>query len=80
MDTHLNSLIDEMCQVNTRVGRIAWRQACLGGFAPSSSPSLEASMDEDDDGGDDTDASFSNDDEITTFWWLPFIICDKKWE
>ena len=42
--------------------------ACLGGFAPSSSPSLEASMDEDDDGGDDKDASFSNYDEITTFW------------
>ena len=66
MDARLDSLTNEMCQVNTRVNHIARQQARLGGFAPSPSPSLEASADEDDDGGDDEDASSSNDDEITT--------------
>ena len=36
---HLDYLIDEMCWMNTRVGRIAHRQARMAGFAPS--PSLE---------------------------------------
>ena len=53
--------------MNTRAGRIACRQARLGGFAPSPSLSPEASADEDDDAGDDEDddASSSNDDEMT---------------
>ena len=49
--------------MNTRVGRIARRQAHLGGFAASPSPSPEALIDDDD---DDEDVSFSNDDEMTT--------------
>ena len=65
MDARLDSLTDEMCQVNTHVGCIARRQACLGGFAPSPSPSPEASVNEDGD-DDDEDASFSSDDEMTT--------------
>ena len=36
---HLDYLTDEMCQMNTRVGRIARRQARVAGFAPSPSPS-----------------------------------------
>ena len=69
MDAHLNSLINEMCQVNTHVGHIARRQAHLGGFAPSPSPSLGALANEDDDASDDEDddASSSSDDEMTTF-------------
>ena len=67
MDAHLDTLSDELCQVNTRVGRIAWQQACLGGFVTSLSPSPEASADEDSDDGDDDDASSSSDDEMTTF-------------
>ena len=64
---HLNYLTDEMCQMNTRVGRIACRQARLGSFASSPSPSPEASTDEDDVVGDDEDdASSSGDDEMTT--------------
>ena len=60
-------LTDEMCQMNTRVGRIACRQAHLGSFASSPSPSPEASTDEDDVVGDDEDdASSSGDDEMTT--------------
>ena len=67
MDARLDTLSDELCQVNTRVSRIAWRQARLGGFATSPSPSLEASTNED---GEDEDASFSSDNEMTTSWWL----------
>ena len=55
MDARLDSLTDEMCQVNTRVGRIAHRQAHLGGFAPSPSPSPKASADKDDDASDAED-------------------------
>ena len=58
IDAHLNTLSDELCQVNTRVSRIARRQARIGGFAasPSPSPSLEASEDENaDDGSGDND-------------------------
>ena len=72
MDAHLDTLSDEQCQVNTRVGRIAQRQARLGGFIESPSPSLEVSEDEDDDGdfdddGDEDDnASLPNDDEMST--------------
>ena len=55
MDARLDSLTDEMCQVNTRVSRIAYRQAHLGGFAPSPSPSPKASADEDDDASDAED-------------------------
>ena len=69
MDARLNSLIDEMCQMNTHVSRIACRQARFGGFAASPSPSLEALVDKDGDGdGDDEDAdddaSSSGDDKM----------------
>ena len=72
MDARLDTLSDELCQVNTYVGRIAQRQAHLGGFVVSPSPSLKAFEDEDDDGDsndddddEDEDASFFNDDEMT---------------
>ena len=73
MDACLDTLNDELCQVNTYVGRIARRQAHLGGFVESSSPSPEASEDEDDDGNfdddddddKDEDASSPSDDEMT---------------
>ena len=39
MDAHLDALSDELCQVSTRVGHIAQRQAAIGGFAASLSPS-----------------------------------------
>ncbi|XP_050262215.1 uncharacterized protein LOC126706724 [Quercus robur] len=73
MDARLDTLSDELCQVNTCVGHIAQWQARLGGFVESPSPSLEASKDEDDDGdsNDDDDdkykdASFSGDYTMTT--------------
>ena len=60
--------------MNTRVGRIARRQALLGGFVESPSPLPEASEDdeafEDDDDSDDDDedgdASSPSDDEMST--------------
>ena len=62
-------LTDEMCQMNTRVGRNACQQACLAGLAPSPSPSPEASPnDEVDD--DKDDANSSSDDEMMTFQLL----------
>ena len=72
MDARLDTLNDELCQVNTRVGRIARRQARLGGFIESPSPSTKVFDDEEDDGdsyddGDEDDsASSPSDDEMST--------------
>ena len=61
MDTLLYTLSTELYQVNIHVGRIARRQATIGGFAPEATPSppppvVSDSEDEDDDDGDDDDA------------------------
>ena len=70
MDACLDTLTDELCQVNTHVGHIARRQARLGGFVESPSPPPEASEDDDDSDNDDDDedgdASSPNDDEMYT--------------
>ena len=66
MDARLDTLSTELYQVNVRVGRIARRQASMGGFALEATPSppspvASASEDEDDDDGDDDDASDDDD-------------------
>ena len=61
MDACLDTLTTEMYQVNTRVGRIARRQARLGGFVESPSPPPEAS--EDNEASKDDDDSDSGDDD-----------------
>ncbi|KAK9989620.1 hypothetical protein SO802_029859 [Lithocarpus litseifolius] len=71
MDARLDTLNDELCQLNTRVGRIAQRHAHLSGFTASPSLSPEALADEDgNDGADDDDgdenASSSSDEEMMT--------------
>ena len=72
MDACLDTLSDELCLVNTRVGRIARRQAVIGGFTVASSLSPPTSEDESDDGfgSDDADvddgASLPGDDEMST--------------
>ena len=72
MDAHLNTLSDELCQVNTCVGCIARRQAIMGGFTAYTSPSPPASEDKSDDGSSsndadkDDDASSPSDDEMST--------------
>ena len=56
MDARLDTLSDELCQVNTRVDRITRQQTVMGGFTASPSPSPKASEDEgDDDGSNDDD-------------------------
>ena len=72
MDACLDTLSDELCQVTTRVGRIARWQARLGDFIASPSPSLEASEEEDaddgtsdDDDDEDEEVSSSSDEEMT---------------
>ena len=61
MDARLHTHSDELCQVNTCVGRIARWQARLSGFVESPSPSPEASEDDDDDDEDEDASSLSND-------------------
>ena len=51
--------------MNSRVGRIAKRQACLGGFVESPFPPPEASEDDDND-DEDGDTSSPSDDEMST--------------
>ena len=59
MDARLDTLSNELCQVNTHVSHIAQRQARLGGYVASPFPSPEAFKDEDEDNDGDSD----NDDE-----------------
>ena len=73
MDARLDALSTELYQVNVRVGRIARRQATMGGFVPEPTPSpphLVASdsdaEDDDDDDGDDDDASNDDGDASST--------------
>ena len=69
MDARLDTFSTELYQVNVRVGRIARRQASMGGFAPKttpSPPSLVASDSEDDGDDDNADGDASSFDEIST--------------
>ena len=72
MDARLDTLSDDLCQVNTRIGCIAQQQAVMGGFTIASSPSPPVSEDESDDGSgsddanEDDGASSPNGDEIST--------------
>ena len=65
MDARLDTL-NELCQVNTRVSRITRRQAHLGGFVESPSPSPEASVDEDNNGDSDNDANATTDEDASS--------------
>ena len=85
MDARLDTLNDELCQVNTCVGHIPWRQARLGGFVESPSPSPEASKGEDDDGNsndddddEDEDANSSSDDEMIAWFTYHLSFVMKK--
>ena len=77
MDARLDTLSTELYQVNVRVGRIARRQAIMGGFAPEASPppppvasDSEVEVDDDDDDvdafDDDDDGDASSTDEMST--------------
>ena len=71
MDACLNTLNDELCQVNTNIGRIARCQAEMGGYTMPFT--LVASADEsdwsdsaDDANDDDATASYDEDDKDAT--------------
>ena len=71
MDTRLNTLSTELYQVNVHVGRIARRQATMGGFAleatPLPPPPVASDFeDEDDDNSDDDDASDDDDGDASS--------------
>ena len=71
MDACLDTLSIELYQVNVRVGRIARRQATMGGYAPKASPPPPPPMafdfeDEDDNDGDDDDASDDDDGDASS--------------
>jgi len=63
----LETLTDEMCQVNTRVGHIARWQTYMAGLAPSPSPSPKASLDDED------DADSSDNDDLSVTGPLSFV-------
>ena len=66
--SHLDLLSNEMCQMNTKIGRIAHCQSRLGCFAPPPSPGHDeesSSLNGGDEDGDDA-SGFENDDEMTT--------------
>ena len=71
--------------MNTHVGRIALRQATMGGYTIASSPSPPASKDESDDGfrsedADEDDSASSTSDDVMYTWCMPFVTRDKKEE
>ena len=73
MDACLDTLSTKLYQVNVHVGRIARRQATMGGFAPEPTPSPlhpvasdSDAEDNDDDDGDDDDALDDDGDASST--------------
>ena len=71
MDARLDTFSTELYQVNVCIGRIAQRQASMGGFALEATPSPPSPMasdseDEDDDDGDDNDASYDADGDASS--------------
>ena len=66
MDAYFDTLSTELYQVNTRVDRIARRQAHLSGFVESPSPPPEASETSKDDSNSDDDDDDENGDASTS--------------
>ena len=72
MDARLDTLSTELYQVNVRVGRIARRQATIGGFALQPTPSpphpvaTDSDAEDDDDDGDDDETSDDDRDASST--------------
>ena len=72
MDACLDTLSMKLYQVNVRVGRIARRQATMGGFALKPTPSpphpvaSDSDAEDDDDDGDGDDALDDDGDACST--------------
>ena len=71
MDTCLDTLSIELYQLNVHVGRIARRQATMGGFAyeatPSPPPPVTSDSEEEDDDVSDDDDALDDDDGNVSF-------------
>ena len=89
MDACLDTLSDELCQVNTRVGHIAQRQAEMGGYTMRSTPMAPTNESDTDDVNDDDDATASDDeddgdassprdDEMSTWHSYPLSLVTKR--
>ena len=89
MDACLDTLSDELCQVNTRVGHIAQRQAEMGGYTMRSTPMAPTNESDTDDVNDDDDATASEDDadgdasssgtdEMFTWYSYPLSLVTKR--
>ena len=63
MDACLDTLNDELCQVNTHVGCIARRQAKMGGYTMPSTPVALADESDVDDADNDNDNAIASNDE-----------------
>ena len=63
MDACLDMLSDELCQVNTHIGRIARCQAEMGDYTMPSTPVAFADESDGSDDSDDDDATASEDDD-----------------
>ena len=65
MDTRLDTLSTKLYQVNVHAGRIARRQATMGGFALEATlsppPHVASDSEDEDDDDDDDDDDASND-------------------
>ena len=72
MGARLDTLFTELYQVNVRVGRIARRQATIGGFDLKATPSppplvaFNSKDEDDDDASNDDDGDASSTDEMST--------------
>ena len=80
MNARLDTLSDELCQVNTRVSHNAQHQAEMGSYTVPSTPVVSVDESDDSNGADDADdddataseddadgnASFSGTDEMST--------------
>ena len=81
MDACLDTLSNELCQVNTRVGcNVRW-QVVMGGYIVASSP--EAFEDESDgsdsaDDAEDDDDGSPSDDEMSTWFTCPLSLMTKR--
>ena len=85
MDARLDTFSTKLYQVNIRVGRIARRQASMGGFALKATPSppFPVAFDSDDDGDDDdasndADGDASSTDEMSTWHSYPLSLVTKR--
>ena len=80
MDARLDTFSNELCQVNIRVGRIAWRQVMMGGYTMSSSPEDESDGSSSIYDAKDDDDGSPSDYEMSIWCTYPFVTHDKKGE